>query len=88
MALYSIINSEFVNIINKYNSYCINRHCCIILKMLFFGQKSLLFFFSKLLFFFFLNNHYSKIYEGLACLLRFPRSKHDLIVSMISLKSN
>ena len=44
MALHSIINSELINNINKYNSYCITRHCYIILKILFFGRKSLLFF--------------------------------------------
>ena len=58
MALYSIINSELINNINKYNSYCITRHCCTILKILFFGQKSLLFFFLKITIFF--NNQYSK----------------------------
>ena len=44
MALYSIINSELINNINKYNSYCITLPYCTILKILFFGQKSLLFF--------------------------------------------
>ena len=51
MALYSIINSELINNINKYNSYCITRHCCTILKILFFGQKSLLFFAENYSFF-------------------------------------
>ena len=44
MALYSIINNELINNINKLNTYCITRLCCTIHKILFFDEKSLLFF--------------------------------------------
>ena len=39
MALYSIIDSELMNNINKYNSYCITLPYCTILKILFFWSK-------------------------------------------------
>ena len=57
MALYSIIDSELMNNINKYNSYCITLPYCTILKIFFFGRKSLLFFPEN---YSFLNNQYSK----------------------------
>ena len=34
MALHSIINSELINNINKYNSYCITHHCDTIQKII------------------------------------------------------